>query len=714
MNSSLNVLLIEDDPEHAEIISRHMRRANQSYVKLLHQERLADGIRSLSNHRFDAILLDLRLPDSDIDSTLRDTLSRSDDIPIVVLSSIEDRDLALKSVHEGAQDYLVKADLTPELLVRTISSAIERKRNERKIRRQVQRHRALFDLGRLVIESQSIPQVLDCVVNLIASNLEVELVSVLEILPDRMEARLIAGIGWEDGMVGTSTVPTDDSSITGYTLRESQLRVSGDLGSHTPIVFDAFGPGTPLPPSPPVAANGGRSGMAVVIHGKVVERPYGLIGAFSKMKRIFTQEDATFLQTIANTLAGALLRFGLESELKDRIVALDAAHRRKDEFLATLSHELRTPLNAINGFVEIMKTSDPSSIEFAEALVGVERNARIESSLVSDALDVSRIITGKMSLDVSTFGFSSCLRSAIDSIRFAASAKGVSLEVIDNGIENFVGDEAKIRQAIWNLLSNAVKFTPAGGRVVVTVASSREGVELTVADTGVGIEKENQKHVFERFWQEDASFNRRFMGLGIGLSIVRQIVELHGGRVCVASDGRFKGTTFKIVLPSMARPTEVAPHGDVGSAQSRIDLAAAPMTSRLDRIRVLAVDDSKDALFVLQRLLKKRGASVVACDGAVPALEEIRIRSYDVIVSDIGMPEVDGYEFIRRVRALERGKNGAFTPAIALSAHVTDRDRENAIQSGFQIHLPKPIEIHRVEEAIMNLLSSTMTRATDI
>jgi len=376
---------------------------------------------------------------------------------------------------------------------------------------------------------------------------------------------------------------------------------------------------------------------------------------------------------------------------KERAARADAerAGRLKDEFLATLSHELRTPLNAVIGWSQILKLDVLDSARVRAAAEVIERNGRVQAQLISDLLDVSRIISGNMRLDLRPIALPEVMASALESIMPAAEAKGVRLQnVMQPVAEPIIADPARLQQVIWNLLSNAVKFTPRGGTVVVNLAKVASHLEFRVTDTGEGIPTEFLPHIFERFRQADASASRAHSGLGLGLAIVKQLVELHGGTVRAASEGPGRGATFVIELPlaghrELEAVRALAP-GDAARAQAE---AGRPADVRLDGLRVLVVDDEPDALAMVRRLLEAGGAAVSAAASSETALDTLMRETFDVIVSDIGLPRRDGYELIMAVRA-----RGIRTPALALTAFAREDDRRTAFRSGYQAHSAKPLE----------------------
>lgn len=382
---------------------------------------------------------------------------------------------------------------------------------------------------------------------------------------------------------------------------------------------------------------------------------------------------------------------------------LREASRLKDEFLATVSHELRTPLTAILGWSYLLRTEQLDMEGAGSALETIERNARAQSQLVDDLLDVSRIITGKLRLDVREVAPGSFIESAIEALRPAAEAKDVRIQkVMDTGVISIAGDPARLQQVIWNLLSNAIKFTPRGGRVQVRLERINSHIEIAVSDTGIGIKPEFLPHVFERFRQADQKTTRRHGGLGLGLAIARHLVELHGGTVEAESHGEGHGATFVVKLP-------VVPVYQKNNLAERVHPAAsAPLPSydcveRLDGLKVLVVDDEADARELLRVGIGQSGAEVRTAGSTQEALEAIANELPDLLISDIGMPGEDGYELIRRIRALPADKGGKI-PAIALTAYARTEDRLQALRAGYQMHVPKPVELAELVTVTASLI----------
>ncbi|HEU0253781.1 MAG TPA: ATP-binding protein [Pyrinomonadaceae bacterium] len=386
----------------------------------------------------------------------------------------------------------------------------------------------------------------------------------------------------------------------------------------------------------------------------------------------------------------------------------EQANRLKDEFLATASHELRTPLTAVVGWSRLLRTGKLDAENSARALEAIERNATLQTKLIDDLLDVSRIITGKLTLDRRPLEIAHVVSDAVNTVRPAADAKNIAIETsFDAEAEPVLGDANRLQQVVWNLLSNAVKFTPKNGRIEVALQRVNSEVQVSVGDSGEGISSEFLPYVFDRFSQGDGKSTRSHSGLGLGLAIVRQLVELHGGTVKAHSDGPGRGATFELRLPVLS--INLVPGSK--SALSDSTLTGASLTDglsiecrpRLDGVRVLVVDDDFDTRQMLKAVLSECHADVITAASAAEAIKEIEQQKPDVLVSDLGMPEQDGYELIKQVRKTESADNAARVPALALTAYAKAEDRVRALAGGYQVHLAKPVEPAEFVLVVANL-----------
>jgi CheY-like chemotaxis protein/two-component sensor histidine kinase len=376
---------------------------------------------------------------------------------------------------------------------------------------------------------------------------------------------------------------------------------------------------------------------------------------------------------------------------------LKRADRVKAEFLSTLSHELRTPLNAIMGWVQILKDG-ATKAELAEAIPILERNVRMQAQMIEDLLDLGRIEAGKVSLDIQKVDLPAVVGAAIETVRPATMAKDIRLTSAFSSLSGVVmGDKDRLQQIVWNLLTNAVKFTPKKGRIHVVIKRVNSHVGISVTDSGQGIAPEFLGQVFDRFRQADATTTRQYGGLGLGLSLVKQFTELHGGTVRVESEGAGHGATFTISLP--LQPVRQDPEA-VADAERLAAVDRAATEPNLAGIKVLVVDDEEDSLAVVKRILERRGAEVRGSKTMHEALGAFTQFGPDVVVSDIGMPEHDGYELITRLRDLPGGRA---VPAVALTALARVEDRTRALRAGFQLHLAKPIDFAELVAVVQNL-----------
>jgi len=378
---------------------------------------------------------------------------------------------------------------------------------------------------------------------------------------------------------------------------------------------------------------------------------------------------------------------------KERLLRqAEESSRLKEEFLATISHELRTPLSAILGWARMLRMGQLSKEDAAKALDTIERNARAQAQLVDDLLDVSRIITGKLRMDVRPSDPNAFIEAAVESVRPAAEAKGVRVQkVMDTGLLSIPGDPVRLQQVVWNLLSNAIKFTPRGGRVQIRSERVNSHLEIVVSDTGQGISSDFLPHVFDRFRQADQKTSRQHGGMGLGLAIVRHLVELHGGTVSAMSEGEGQGATFTVTLPITAVYQIDSSGGRVHPAAREL-LPANDCTDRLDGLTILVVDDEPDTRDLLKQGLEFCGATVRVAGSAAEAVDALVASVPDILISDIGMPGIDGYDLIRQVRGLPADSGGKVA-AVALTAYTRIEDRLQALRAGYDMHVPKPVEL---------------------
>ena len=439
---------------------------------------------------------------------------------------------------------------------------------------------------------------------------------------------------------------------------------------------------------------GSRSVMVVPI--RVDDRVDGLLYVANTSRRPFSDLDEAVLLRLADHAAFAIRNARLLAREQAALAQSEAANRSKDDFLATLSHELRTPLTSMLGWVRMLRGARLDAEQAARALETIERNTRVQAKLIDDLLDVSRIVAGKIKLEQQRVDASTVVGDAVESLRREAELNGVALEVVLARDLTVIGDGVRLQQVVANLLSNAIKFTPAGGRIGVTLERASAAARLTVRDTGVGIAPELLPHIFDRFLQGDASRTRGRGGLGLGLAIVRHLVELHGGTISAASDGPGHGSTFTVTLLTA---------GDVEVEVPALGRTTAVGSRPLHGIRVLAVEDHEDSRELIRMALAERGAETTVASSVDEALALLDREPIDVLVSDVGMPHRDGYALVEALRELERARGRRPIPAIALTAFAGRDDRDRLLAAGFQVHVAKPIDPDVLADTVARTLA---------
>lgn len=499
--------------------------------------------------------------------------------------------------------------------------------------------------------------------------------------------------GWGDGAeIDTSELPPMPVTSAGpnsRAVRTNQVIITNDYMTATlghPAVL--VGPDNGLRPQSSLSAP-----MAVM--GRIV----GTIEVQSYEKAAYGEEHATAMRMAANLTAVAIENVRLLERESTARASAEESNRLKDEFLATVSHELRTPLTAILGWSRMLQGGSLESDMAARAIETIKRNAKAQAQIIDDILDVSRIITGNLYLELHPIELAPVLESAINVVRPTAEAKGIQIEVDFEPEPTAVpGDLNRLQQVFWNLLSNAVKFTPAGGRVTVRLRKVNSEVEIVFTDTGQGISAEFLPFVFDRFRQADSTSTRQHGGLGLGLAIARHLVEIHGGAIEARSGGEGQGATFTVRLPLVGLVVE-SPETSLSASIAAEAESKARLQSQqvLSGLHVLIVDDDDDTLELLSAALTQRSARVTTASSAAEAMRALKFFRPDVLISDIAMPGEDGYDLIRKVLALaiEPG-----IPAIAITAYAKEEDKERALAAGYQHYLSKPIELGEFISAV--------------
>ncbi|MBD2082882.1 response regulator [Leptolyngbya sp. FACHB-17] len=489
-------------------------------------------------------------------------------------------------------------------------------------------------------------------------------------------------IGTADGLASALETGEFDAVVTDYQLLWSDgLSVLQAIKSRYPncpvIMFTNSG-------SEEIAVKGMKQGLSdYVLKGQPLYRLTVAVQESLEKQRMRREYDKTVEQLKLS-----------EERFRQQAKELAEANQLRDEFLAVISHELRTPLNPILGWVQVLRKGTLSATQVDHALETIERNAKLQTQLIEDLLDISRILRGKLSLKKAPVDLGHIIGASLETVRLAIEAKHIQVEthLAPRGQMVF-GDAGRLQQVIWNLLSNAVKFTPESGKIEIDLNYVNLKAQITVKDTGIGISSEFLPYVFEYFRQADSSITRNFGGLGLGLAIARQITELHGGTIRAESLGEGEGTTFTVTLPLMTTVSETAEQ-----------ITPADNTSGLQAVKVLVVDDEPDNLDLIAFVLADAGATVTAVASAGEALAVLPQFRPDVLVSDIGMPEMNGYELARQAQAsLPPGES---LPAIALTAYAGEADQERALAAGFRVHLSKPVEPVDLIRSIVELVRS--------
>lgn len=692
-----SILIVDDRPEKLLSLEAVLEDLGQNIVRAYSGR---DALRQVLAQDFAVILLDVNMPGMDgfeTASLIRQRKS-SAHVPIIFITAFGDEMHAARGYSLGAVDYIL-APVIPEVLRTKVGVFVDLFRKSQQLRRQADWLRAQAEqLHKLTAASLSInsaisvDQMLQVVTETARQIVGAHQAGAMAILgPGRNRVLRVASFSEKFPgaraccTVMESTEPWLAVQRSGQPMRLTQAEV--DRTAIWREEADSMRIGLPaaLNSSPPM-----QGWLAAPLTSRDGHN-MGLIQLTDRYDGEFTNDDEAIVVQLAQ-MASIALDNSLYAEERE-------ANRMKDEFLATLSHELRTPLNAILGWTQLLRSEDGRATpadgeELSHGLEVIERNARSQAKLIEDLLDVSRITTGKMRLNVRPTEIGKIVLAAIDVVRPAAEAKQIRIDcqIDPAGAATLLAvDPDRLQQVFWNLLSNAAKFTPAGGRISCALSHEAGDVVLRIADTGAGIDPKFLPCVFDRFRQADSSSTRSQGGLGIGLTIVRHIVELHGGTVRAESAGEGSGSTFTVTLPIAPSLQPDAPAaGTPQAARVNGDDLALPMAD-VRGLRILLVDDDADAREVIREFLIRGGAEVSTAASAAEAFNRLDADRPHLLLSDIAMPEEDGYSFVRRVRSLPPEAGGSI-PAIALSAYARDEDCRKSLASGFQAHLAKPVE----------------------
>lgn len=730
----INILMVDDSPTNLLALESILRAPDRNLIRANSGE---DALRYLLDNEAAVVLLDVYMPGIDGLQTAELIRGREKlrNVPIIFLTANTTGPANLSRGYSlGAVDYIVKP-VDPAILRSKVAVFVELYKKTREVKRQaylleeknreientnLERLRILIDLGHELTAEHEPAMVLRRFCQSAQRLIDADEITVAMLGDDAQPTQHFFRCDSRGQISDRSEIP----SVIHTALRQV-------ITERRPIRLDES---DDLLLSEEAELNSLHSFLgAAIVCGEDVCGWFYLLN--KRGAESFSEADESLAATLATHLAVAYENATLYAESQNHATELrmemavrkqaeeerarllireqsaraeaEAANRAKDEFLATLSHELRTPLTAILGWSHLMRTKKLEEDEVSRALDTIERNARSQSQLIDDLLDVSRIITGKLYIDRGPVDLAKVIDAAFDSVRPAIEAKSISFETARPPDRCFVlGDPTRLQQIFWNLFSNAVKFTPKGGNVKVAVSGVDTRTRVSVTDTGIGINPEFLPFIFDRFRQADGSTTREHGGLGLGLAIVRHLVDLHQGSVEVASEGKDLGATFTVVIPTATDHLIVENgKGETVLYQSGAATGLDP-AGLLNGIKVLIVDDEPDSRELLMTILTRCGSDVRCSDSAAHAIEEFCEWNPDLLVSDIGMPNEDGYSLIRKVRQL-KSKRARKIPAVALTAYATDEDRLQALSAGFQMHVSKPIEPESFVSSIAAVLGKS-------
>lgn len=721
------ILIVDDDPALLEALPDSIR--TRMPVQVDTADSGARALELIAATDYDAIVTDIKMPEMDGLSLLEKVRELRPDTPTLLITGHGERDLAVRALRGGAYDFIEKP-IERDHFIASLDRAIQ----ARHLRREVDEHKEALarhagQLEHMVQErTRELLEANQAKDEFLAARDQAlveaqqahqrlaflgEATRVLVTSLDRNEtlervARVLVPALADYGLVSMMTkngtfrlaTSTHRDPMQRDVLQHAANQLSAEAPSHdhpmtrvhrtreAMLLTDlASNKKRVHAEKEYIAAHRTLGGHSVLIvplpvHGQTL----GVMTLGRTGERgPFTAEDLELAEELARRTALAVANARLYSDAQD-------ANRLKDEFLATVSHELRTPLTAILGWAQMLRGGTLDEATAQRAIGSIERNAKFQSHLIEDLLDISRISTGKLRLDVRPIDVGTIVEAAVDSVRPAADAKAILIEkVLDKKAGLVSGDSDRLQQVVWNLLTNAIKFTPREGEVKIALERQHTHIRLIVQDTGQGISPEFLPYMFDLFRQGDSSITRSHGGLGLGLAIVRHLVEMHGGNVYAESAGEGKGATFIVSLPMIgAHASDQNGSDQDGSMDVSPDGFSMERPPELSGIHVLVVDDEQETLALLVEVLTRCGAEVRASSSAHEAYEELQRWKADVLISDIGMPGEDGYDLIRKVRSM-KPESGGCIPAVALTAYARGEDRVRALSAGFQMHVSKPV-----------------------
>lgn len=730
----INILMVDDNPTNLLALETILQGPDRTLVRATSGD---EALRHLLNMDVAVILLDVYMPGIDGLETaaLIRGREKSRDIPIIFLTadSMGNRHIA-RGYSLGAVDYILKP-VEPDILRSKVAVFVELFKKTEEIKRQaellheknleleyanLQRLGMLIELGQQLAAEHDPARVLEKFCHAARDIIGAEHAGVGVLNTDEPTLRYF----FRSDLKSTNGAGNGGAPLVNEDAFKSML------DGRRPLRLSEFDPLLQTIRLPALNDTDARSFLGAPIFSSA--QVYGWLYLTDKIGGDeFSEADERLAVTLSTQVAVAYENARLYSEAQRHAAELqqevterkqaeeerarmlireqaaraeaEAANRTKDEFLATLSHELRTPLTAILGWSHLLRTNKFNQDHLGRALETIERNARSQSQLIDDLLDVSRIITGKLRLEVHPVELVQIIEAAIESMRPAAEAKAIKFDVVlDRAASHISGDSNRLQQVVWNLFSNAVKFTPQDGRVEVRLERSSDAyAQITVSDTGQGIDPHFLPFIFDRFRQADGSTTRKHGGLGLGLAIVRHLVELHGGTIRVHSEGKNQGATFTVLLPLKTSRRRTDEEDGLQAIIINEESPSFKFSPVLDGLRILVVDDEADTRDLIATVLAQCGAEVTGYGSAAEALTAIQTWKPDLLISDIGMPEEDGYSLIKKVRQLD-GLCGKI-PAVALTAYASTEDRIHILSAGFQMHISKPVEPQELITIIANV-----------
>jgi PAS domain S-box-containing protein len=708
---SIRVLLVEDDEDDYRLTRELLAEVPGYRIKLDWADSYEAGLTALARRTHDVCLLDYRLGECTGLDLLRRAAAEDYGTPFIVLTGYSAFELDVEAMRAGAADYLLKDRIDAAALERAIRYTLERKRDREALANfnQLLEQRVQERTTELEQANAALRAAVDR-----SRQAEEELKESQERLHLAM-ATAQMGYHYRDFETGMAIYSDQLGALCGLPSGSSFANYEQFLNAVHPDDRERVARAT-------------REDTDYVHEYRVIQ-PNGAVRWLADRGRVYRDEHGERLYVlglawdVTARKEAEIEREALYAEERRLRERAEAADRAKDDFLALVSHELRTPLNAIVAWLHILETTpEPDAATLAKATAFLKRSVDQQRRLIGDLLDTARIASGKLQLEVRALDPAAVAEATLEVVRSAAEARGVEIyTLIDPNAGPITGDAGRLQQVLWNLLSNAIKFTPRGGRVQLHIERVDPHVRIAVSDTGAGIDSELLPFVFDRFRQSDTSSRRRHGGLGLGLALVRELVELHGGSVRVESPGQGRGTTFTVDLPIRAVRLPASPLPPaVAEEGGKVEDEAAPSgakTSSLAGVRLLVVDDQEDAREALATVLARHGAEVSAASSGSEALalltEGLESAPPHVLVCDIAMPELDGYAVIGQLRALEKERRiplSAQVPAIALTAYAQPKDRVHALRAGFQTHLAKPVEPAELVRVIAGLVNENVKK----